>query len=161
MSTKHERMQRFINHYRDKTGKPDLDMHDVAKAAQRMGWRMPQPLTALELLAKEFSVAAREEIRYDKVTKRPYRAQHAYPVKENGKQRHLWIDIDGEAPRYKMEKCLKGRRDQMIGDGLQATLDQDHWNRIHPEEAPIQLDFDLTEEIQWRLNAPDEDKKAS
>lgn len=33
----------------------------------------------------------------------------------------------------------------MISDGLQLTLDSDHWNSIHPEEELIQIPMDFTE----------------
>jgi hypothetical protein len=48
------------------------------------------------------------------------------------------------------------RRNQMIGDGLQLTLDADHWNRIHPDEKPIQIPLDFYDDVQWRKNSPKE-----
>ena len=62
----------------------------------------------------------------------------------------------------KMVKARNLRREQMIGDALQLTLDLDHWNSINPAEEPITADLDLTDEVEWRKNAPDErkDKKA-
>ncbi len=68
----------------------------------------------------------------------------------------VWIDID-EAPRPKILKSLINRREQMVGDGLQLTLDQDHWNNVNPKDEPINIPMDLTEDIEWRKNAPDED----
>ena len=44
----------------------------------------------------------------------------------------------------------------MIGDGLQLTLDMEHWNSANPKEEPIVLPMDLTDDIEWRKNAPDE-----
>jgi hypothetical protein len=55
-----------------------------------------------------------------------------------------------------MVKALGLRREQMIGDGLQLTLDAEHRNRINPKEKPIQPDMDSTDEIEWHKNAPDE-----
>ena len=148
--------------YREETGETDLDMHKVvAYAVKRVGFKLPKPADPMDLAAKEFSVAAREEIRYDKETRHPYRANHAYSAKVNGRQGKLWIDIDGEAPRHKMLKAAVERKGQMIGDGLQLTLDLEHWSRIHSDEEPIVVDMDLTDEIEWRKNAPEEMKKAS
>ncbi len=48
------------------------------------------------------------------------------------------------------------RRELMVGDGLQITYDQDHWNSIHPNEEPITLPMDFTDDIEWRKNGPDE-----
>lgn len=73
----------------------------------------------------------------------------------------LWFDIDEQAQRYKMVKAINGRREQMIGDGLQLTLDADHWNSINATEEAIKPDMDLTDEIEWRKNAPGEDEKSA
>jgi hypothetical protein len=77
MATRHQEMQRLIRHYKDVTQKTEVNMHDVAQFAAGKGWPLPRPVTALDRLAKEFSQAAREEIRHDKKTGKPYRANHA------------------------------------------------------------------------------------
>jgi hypothetical protein len=160
MATRHQEMQRLIRHYKDVTQKTEVNMHDVAQFAAGKGWPLPRPVTALDRLAKEFSQAAREEIRHDKKTGKPYRANHAITEGYGAKQLTLWVDID-EAPRKPMLKSLVQRREQMVGDGLQLTLDAMHWNNIHPKEEPIKLPLDLTDDVEWRLNAPDEGEKAS
>lgn len=160
MGTKSQERQRFIRYYKDQTGKTEVNMRDVAKFAVSKGWKLPIPPDPLDMLAQEFTQSAREEIRKDPVTKRPYRANHAISVTQGQEQMHLWIDID-EATRAQMLMSLVKRRDQMIGDGLQLTLDEDHWNRINPNEEPIRLPMDFGPDIEWRLNAPDEGEQAS
>ncbi len=59
-----------------------------------------------------------------------------------------------------MVKNVALRRDQMIGDGLQVTIDAMHWNRVNENEEPIQPDLDFTDDIEWRLNAPSKKKAA-
>jgi hypothetical protein len=159
MANRNQMMQRAIRQYKFETKKTEINMHDVAKwVERRLNWKMPIPPDPLDMLAKQFSAAAREEIRHDKKTHLPYRANHAMVVRQGGQQLTLWIDID-EAPRKPMLKCLQQRREQMVGDGLQLTFDQEHWNRIHPDEEPIQLPMDITDDVLWRINAPG--KKAS
>jgi hypothetical protein len=68
----------------------------------------------------------------------------------------LWIDID-DAPRLSMLKCAVQRREQMVGDALQLSLDLDHWNSANPDEEPIQVPLDFTDDVEWRKNAPDEE----
>jgi len=155
VATRHQEMQRFIRHYKEQTGKTAVDMHEVAKAAANKGWRLPKPPDALALLAKEFSQAAREEIRHDKNSGKPYRANHAMIIKQGQDQLTLWIDID-EAPRKPMLKSLIQRREQMVGDAYHLTLDADHWNGIHPDEEPIELPLDFTDDVNWRKNGPEE-----
>ena len=94
-------------------------------------------------------------------TGNPYRANHAITTRQGSEQLTLWIDIDRKVPRKKMVKSLMQRREQMVGDGLQLTFDGDHWNNINPEDEPIEIPMDLTDDILWRKNAPAEMKKAS
>jgi len=159
MATKLQERQRLIRHYKEVTGKTEVDMKEVAKFAASKGWPLPPPTDPFDRLAKEFSDAARVEIKYDKKTGQPYRVNHAIPVKHGDKQYHLWIDID-EAPRKPMYKSLILRREQMVGDGLQLTLDADHWNSINPDKESINIPMDFTDDITWRKNAPDEKEKA-
>lgn len=153
-------MQRVIREYKDRTGEREVDMKKVAAFAESLGWPMPKPPSASDLLARQLADAAREEIRYDKSTGRPYRANHAITQGYGTIQLHLWIDID-EAPRGLMLKSLVTRREQMVGDGLQLSLDADHWNTIHPSEEPINLEMDFGPDIEWRKNAPDDDEEAA
>lgn len=158
MASKHQQMQSLIRLYKEETGAREVDMHAVAMFATRMGWPLPQPADPIARLAKEFAAAAREEVRTDAKTGMPYRANHVYTVVQGGDQINLWVDID-EAPRLPMLKSLVNRREQMVGDGLQLTLDADHWNRINPQEEPIVMDMDFTDDIEWRKNAPPEDDR--
>ena len=162
MATKNELMQRIIRMYREQTGEKDVDMHKVSRfAVTKKLMKLPTPRDPFDMLAKDFSVAAREEVRYDQTTQQPYRVNHCYAVMQDGKQLHLWLDIDDKAPRYKMVKALNSRREQSVGDLLQMTLDADHWSAINMDLEPIKVDLDFTDEIEWRKNAPGEDKKAS
>jgi len=160
MATQHEKMQKWIRHYRDVTGNKEVDMHEVAKFAAEQGWPLPTPAQPIDLLAKEFSRAAREEMRHDVVTKRPYRANHAFTVKQGDKQMTLWIDID-EAPRKPMAMSVTNRREQVVSDLVQVSFDVEHWNRINPHDEPIVVETDLTDDVQWRMNAPEDDEEAA
>jgi len=152
-------MQKFARYYRESVGK-DVTMHEVALAAQKAGWKMPVPKDPVDILAKEFSRAAREEIRHDEVTGEPYRANIAYTQGQGSEQLTFWGDID-KAPRKNMVKNVALRREQMVGDGLQLTFDAKHWNRVNPDEEPIYVELDFTDDVQWRMNAPKEEEEAA
>lgn len=159
MSKKRE-MQRLIRAYKDETKERELDMHKVAKWAVGKGWTLPKPPDPMEVLAREFSTAAREVIEYDKATGRPYRVYHALKAAHGGTQLHFFVDIE-EATRSQMQVSLVNRREQMVSDGLMLTYDQDHWNSAHPTEEPIQLPMDLTFDIELRKSVPEEDGGAA
>jgi hypothetical protein len=154
MSKKRE-IQRVIRAYKDETGKREVDMKEIAKWAVGKGWPLPIPRNPIDILAQNFSDAAREETRKDGKTGRSYRANHSFPIIQGAQQLHLWIDID-EADRGPFLKSAVTRREQMVGDGLQLTLDITHWNSINPNKQPVDLPMDLTFDIQLRLNAPDD-----
>jgi hypothetical protein len=150
-------MQRLIRAYKDETGERELDMHKVAKWAAVKGWPLPTPPDPLDMLAKLFTEAAREEIGYDKGTGNPYRVYHALKTRHGETQLHLFIDIE-ETSRDQMLVSLVSRREQMVSDGLMLSYDEDHWNTQHPSEEPIQLPMDLTFDIELRRNAPDDEE---
>ena len=144
-TSKHQEMQHILRLYKEETGEKEVDMHKLAEYAVKKGWPLGKPINPFDLLATEFARAAREEIKMDEKSGQPYRVNHAYQVG----QMTFWIDID-EAPRKPMQKSLVARREQMVGDGLQLTLDADHWNSIHLDEEPIQIPLDFTDDVQWR-----------
>lgn len=156
MSKKRE-MQRLIRAYKDETGKREIDLKEVAKWMVEKGWPPPKPRDPLDLLAQQLADVAREETRRDKVTGKSYRANHHYKDWRGGKQYDFWIDID-EADRGPFLKSAVIRREQMVGDGTQLTLDIMHWNSINSDQEPIELPMDLTFDIELRLNTPDEDE---
>lgn len=160
MATKKQAMQNIIRMYREKTGNQSVEMHEVAKFAADMGWPLPKPKNPIDLLAEHFSSAAREEIRKDEVTGRPYRANLAVTTWHGSNQMTLWTDID-EAPRHIAHKSFIQRREQMVGDAVQLTFDAMHWNRVNQNEEPIVMPMDFTDDVKWRINAPDQDTEAA
>jgi hypothetical protein len=157
---KRRELQRLIRYYKDETGEVELDMRKVAAWATKKGWPSPTPPDPLDMLTKEFTKAARDQVDYDKTTGKPYRVYHAIRTRHGDTQLHLFVDIE-EATRTQMLVSLGSRREQMVSDGVMLSYDQDHWNANHPTEEPIQLPMDLAFDIELRRNAPDEDEEAA
>jgi hypothetical protein len=153
-------MQGIIRLYREETGIQSVDMHEVAKYAVSKGWPLPKPKDPIDRLAEQFSSVAREEVRRDMVTGRPYRANLAVTTWQSSEQLTLWTDID-IAPRPIAHKSFIQRREQMVGDAVQLSFDVEHWNRVNPSDEPIEMPMDFTEDVEWRKNAPDDDGKAA
>jgi hypothetical protein len=158
MSKRQER-QRFIRHYKDVTGEREIDMHKVAEFAKRMGWVMPMPPSDVELLAKLFADDAQAERKLDHGTGKPYRVYHALPA-SGQLNLFVYVDID-EATRNQMLKSAVNRREQMVSDGYNLTLDLDHWNSVNPDKESIALPMDLTLDIEIRKAAEDNDDYAA
>jgi hypothetical protein len=150
--SKQEDRRRLLRAYKDETGVAEIDMHEVAEWAVKRGWPLPQPKSPIDILAHEFSEAAREEVGIDSKTGRQYRVYHAVPIVQGQQTLFHWIDIH-EAPRKMMQRSLAARRDQMIGDGVQLTFDALFWNSINPDEEPIQMDMNLAPEVSQRVNS--------
>jgi len=144
--------QYLISRYKAETGIKEIDMHEVARFAASKGHPLPKPADPIDLLARSLSKAAREETRQDKQTGQTYRVYHAFP-RDGGRQGEmLWVDID-EAPRKHMVKSAVMRREQMVGDALQLTLDLEHWNSVNPADEPITVPLDLSEDVEERKAA--------
>jgi hypothetical protein len=116
---------------------------------------MPKPVNPRDMLAREFSAAAREEIKHDGKTGKPYRVNHAFQTSLLGETVTRWVDID-EAPRHRMQASMTSRREQVVGDIVQLSLDIDHWNGVNPDDQPIIVQTDFMPDVEWRKNAPDD-----
>ena len=158
MSTAAEQRQAFIRYYKRQTGAKEVTMREVAAFAKKMGWKMPTPPDPLDMLAKLFSASAGEETRTDKVTKQVYKVNLAITERRGGQQTTLWIDVDDNPPRNRMLKGLHLYREQMVGEAVIGKNTADHWNRNNPDQIPLPFDTDLTDDVNWRQNAPIEEK---
>ncbi len=156
--------QRFIRYWQDLTGEAEIDLHKVAQLALKMGWEVPPPVSDEERLAKLFKDAARQDIRRDRSTGRPYRGYHAVPKQSaDGQLVFSYIDIDD--PKTKPENFRKAcvmRREQTVDDMFQLFLDQTHWNNSRPPEQQVEiLPADLGFDIELRLAMDDEKDNAA
>lgn len=68
---------------------------------------------------------------------------------EENKSVWVWVDID-EVGREQMQNILLGYREKAVDYVLQIALDADHWNRINPNEEPIQILLDFTCDVELR-----------
>src|SRR5437588_8869484 len=107
--SKRVEMQRMIRAWKEETGEHEIDMHKVANYAHRKGWPLPRPPSPIDLLARQFTEAARDEIKHDVKTGKPYRVYHAIPVQSGQLSLFVYIDID-EAKRHQMLKSAVNRR---------------------------------------------------
>jgi len=149
----------IIRQWMEETGSHDIDMDAVAEWAHRvLGTPYPSLPSPVKLLAKKLARAAREDIRYDDETRKPYRGLH--PIRHTGaggEQYSLWFDIDdSDTTRKKMEINITQRRESMVGDALQLKRDADHWNRVNSEEEPLEPQLDLTFDVELREHYVDE-----
>jgi hypothetical protein len=156
MSKRQER-QRFIRHYKEVTGDREIDMHKVAEFAKKQGWAMPKPPSDVELLAKLFADDAQAQKGFDKKTGKPYRVYHAIPA-SGQLNLFVYVDID-EATRNQMLKSAVNRREQMVSDGYNLTLDLDHWNSVNADKEAIALPMDLTLDIEIRKATSDDEEE--
>ena len=60
-----------------------------------------------------------------------------------------------------MLKSAVNRREQMVSDGYNLTLDLDHWNSVNSDKEPIALPMDLTLDIEIRKAVEDDEGDAA
>jgi hypothetical protein len=151
---RNEQLQALVQRYKAETGDKAVDMDKVVDWAIERGATMPKPKTPRELFAAQLADAARAEYRVDPKTGLSYRANHALRQRSHdGRQFTLWVDID-DATRPQMLYSLSDRRQQTVADATHLKIDEIVWNSKHPEEPPIQLDMNFTEDVEERLNSP-------
>lgn len=152
-------LQKMIELYKNKTGKQEMDPADIADFALRNGVTLPEPIDRKKQLIKQISDAAREVMRTDRSTGRPYRAYHSVPVKQGQQMSFFWVDIE-DATRQQMVRSSNRRREHVVGELTQHTFDLDHWAAINPEEEPIGLEKDFTLDVEIKKATDGEDMAA-
>ena len=154
-----KQLQKIIALYRVMTHETELDPKRIAEFAVKNGVELPQPKDPLELLAREISAAARENLRRDENTGRPYRAYHSLPIPHaDGQVSFVFVDID-DATRPQMHRSLNKRREQMVGDAVHLIYDADRWNSQNPDLEPIQMALDFGPDVDWRKATDDADEE--
>jgi hypothetical protein len=149
-------LQKLIALYRNKTGETELDPTKIAEFALKNGVDLPEPADPMKKLVQQISQAAREEMRVDEDTRKPYRAYHSLPIQQGAETLFLWVDID-DATRPQMVRSTNRRREHVINEMVQLTLDLDHWASANPDVKPIELEKDLTLDVQWRMAADEKE----
>lgn len=145
-----KQLQQLIAYYRIMTGETELDPKKIAEFALEHGAELPKPKDPLEMLAREISVAAREDLRRDEKTGRPYRAYHSLPITHpDGQVSFVFVDMD-DATRPQMHRSLTKRREQMVGDAVHLVYDADRWNFQNPGLEPIEVALDFGPDVSWR-----------
>lgn len=155
----HKTLQKMIKLYRMTTGETELDPAKIAAFAVKNGVELPAPVDPMKQLIKQISAAAREEVRTDRVTGRPYRVYHSLPVRQGQETFFFWVDIE-DATREQMVRSTNRRREQVVGDVVQLTFDLDHWAAANPDEVPIELETDFGPDVEWRKAADNDDEAA-
>jgi hypothetical protein len=148
MASEKSDIQRLNRHLQLKYDR-DLSALELVDELVRMGKELPKPKDPREIMAKRVADALREEERTDKETGLTYSANVVYETEQG----FLWGDLD-RIDRKKMYKNYMFRRTQMVGDGFGIKCDCVRWNRINPNEEPIQPELDFNLEIEWKLNTP-------
>jgi hypothetical protein len=138
--------QQMLRLCREKLGRDDVSAEEVVTFAKSMGVRVPDPIPGEKLLEQSYGRAFRAESKYDPEINGSYRINHVYPGMRNGKQTMLWGNIHTMSrPAMVLSGGL--RRKQMVNDGYHLKLDVTKWNLLHNDEDPIQVVFNLTDDI--------------
>lgn len=128
--------------------------HLPASAREVVEWAVserklvPPRIDPLDILAGQMASALREEYATDANGNR-YRVNHAVRITKNGVQTTFW-GIMGFAPQNHMRTAFTQRREQIVGDCVQLSIDVEVYNSMNPQNPPIQMVFDFTEDIAER-----------
>ena len=136
-----QQLQVYFHQYEKEHPKSTPHTTDVAAWMIKEGKWKPRPADLISRCAEDIADALRQEYRTD-IRGRRYRANHAV------RSRHgtFWADMD-TAPRPHMEKAFAQRRKQVVGDCVQLKTDVDVFNDKRPDDEPINLILDFTDDV--------------
>lgn len=145
MATFSEQMQAIFDRFTVEVSTDPVSLDEVAAWAIERGLYRPAPRDIVKICRDALADSLRQEKRID-AKGRKYRAKHSIRTWIEGQQLSLWADID-TAPRSFLEKSFGQRRKSIVDDCFQIKQDVDHFNDEHPEEEPIQMIIDFTDDV--------------
>jgi hypothetical protein len=143
-----EQLQNVWHKYEVKNGSMPATAREAVAWGVSHGMIETPEVDPLAKLAEDMATALREEYATDRHGHR-YRINHAVRVSSGGVQYTFWA-IMKDAPREHMQKAFIQRREQIVGDCVQLSIDVGAYNSFHKDEAPIQMLFDFREDIEER-----------
>jgi hypothetical protein len=147
MATYTEQLQHIFERYRDEVSPDPVDLRTVASWAIDQSLWKPRIVELSAVLANDLAGALREKKRTDK-DGREHRAFIPVRTKAgNGQDLFEWADID-TAPRAHVEKHVQQDRRSIVSDCYALQMKVDHYNAVHPEEDPIQLVLNFTDDVE-------------
>ena len=144
--TYYETLQGYADEYLAECGEGEATTREIAAWAIKTGRWEPPPDLILAKCKEDFAKALREQYNKDD-TGRPVRAKHVARRRVGGTQQYFWADIR-RTTRKHMQSAFAMRRQQIVGDCRQLDRDADYWNKVHPDDEPIQLTFDFADDIE-------------
>lgn len=146
MASYKDQLREIWARYREEVSTDPVDLRTVASWAIEKKLWFPRPVDLSTSLASDLADSLREVKRVDKAG-REYRA--LLPVRETEKGLPLfkWADID-DAPRAHVEKGLQQERRSIASDCYAIAMKVEHYNEAHPDEEPIQIIFDFSQDVE-------------
>lgn len=152
MASYQQQLQDIFARYQAEVSQAPVDLKEVGKWAMGKGMWAPRPVDVLRRFSSDLADALREEYRTDEKTGRRYRTKLAVTTWDGERQGSLWGDSD-TAPRSHVVKSVAQRRRQVVADCYQLRVDVDQYNADRPDEEPIQLVLDFTDDVAEQLVA--------
>jgi hypothetical protein len=153
-----EKLQTFIQSFKHRDGDRPVTMREVAVWAIRSGLWVPGLKSAVDLLVRDLSSAARTAYFTDKNGRRvrrfhARRVEVELPTGET-KQETFWDDITTAEPLH-MHKAFQQRRRIIVSDCHQLKTDVDSYNDNWNPGNPIQMSWDFYDDV-MELDFPTE-----
>ena len=145
VATFNEQMQSIFDRFTAEVRADPVSLDEVAAWAIDHGLYRPEPRDIVKICRDALADSLRQEKRVD-AKGRKYRAKHSVRQSIGGQQLSLWADID-TAPRSFMEKSFGQRRKAIVDDCFQIKQDVSHFNDEHPDDPPIQMIIDFTDDV--------------
>lgn len=148
MTTRNEQFQQVFRRCESENDHLPVSARDACEWGVAHGLLQLPEIDPYDILAGEMARALREEYKVDG-RGRKYRVNHAVRVTRSGVQTTFWA-IMGFAKREHMQRAFTQRRNQIIGDCFQLKVDVDVYNDMNPDQEPVQLELNFTDDVSER-----------
>jgi hypothetical protein len=138
-------MQSIVSAYRE-AGRPwPAQTNEIARWAIKEGYWELSESNAIRKCAQDLSKAMREDYETDSKGRR---VRKLHPVKKyvNGKQVTIWDGMDTAEYDF-MCRAFQQRRQSIVADCHQLKTDVDSYNDRKPDQPPIQMIFEFTNDL--------------
>jgi hypothetical protein len=148
VATYNEQLQTIWHKYEQQNGQQPATTREAVEWGIAQGLLKPPKIDPFSKLAEDMATALRAEYKVDKFG-RKYRVNHAVRVSSAGVQLTIWSEME-HATRPHMQKAYAQRRKGVADDLFQLKTDVDVYNDMHPQQEPINLVLDFTDDVAER-----------
>lgn len=162
MSKYNDHVNELWDEWMLETGQVSGDPDEFVDWAMSNKSLVPHPQDVKRMVRRQVTQSLRQAKRFDEEGGFTYRARQSVTLFEGGEARKHYFDTDkGGSPSLR-QKSVKQRRTAIADHVYRAVCDTERMNKVHPQEAQLNLFTDFTDDVaELRFEEQQDAKKKS